>query len=106
MLERREGMIICKVVGSIVSTTKAEKLKGKKLMIVQPLDLKSIEEDGKPLVAIDTVGSGVGEVVLLVSGSSARQTEITNGVPVDAAIVGIVDQIEIQGILTFNKGGN
>lgn len=99
-------MIICKVVGSIVSTTKAEKLKGKKLMIVQPLDLKSIEEDGKPLVAIDTVGSGVGEVVLLVSGSSARQTEITNGVPVDAAIVGIVDQIEIQGILTFNKGGN
>ncbi|MFJ5714798.1 EutN/CcmL family microcompartment protein [Neobacillus sp. NPDC093127] len=99
-------MIICKVVGSIVSTTKAEKLKGKKLLIVQPLDMRSIEEDGKPLVAIDTVGSGVGEVVLLVSGSSARQTEITNGVPADAAIVGIVDQIEIQGSLTFNKGGN
>jgi len=99
-------MIICKVIGSIVSTTKAEKLTGKKLLIVQPLDTKSIEEDGKPLVAIDTVGSGVGEVVLLVSGSSARQTEITNGVPVDAAIVGIVDQIEIQGSLTFNKGGN
>lgn len=99
-------MIICKVVGSIVSTTKAEKLKGKKLLIVQPLDMKTIEEDGKPLVAIDTVGSGVGEVVLLVSGSSARQTEITNGVPVDAAIVGIVDQIEIQGALTFKKGGN
>ncbi|HEY2420800.1 MAG TPA: EutN/CcmL family microcompartment protein [Neobacillus sp.] len=99
-------MIICKVVGSIVSTTKAEKLKGKKLLIVQPLDMKSIEYDGKPLVAVDTVGSGVGEVVLLVSGSSARQTEITNGIPVDAAIVGIVDQIEIQGSLTFKKGGN
>ncbi|CAH2713729.1 MULTISPECIES: EutN/CcmL family microcompartment protein [Neobacillus] len=99
-------MIICKVVGSIVSTTKAEKLKGKKLLIVQPLDMKTIEEDGKPIVAIDTVGSGVGEVVLLVSGSSARQTEITNGVPADAAIVGIVDQIEIQGSLTFKKGGN
>jgi ethanolamine utilization protein EutN len=99
-------MIICKVVGSIVSTTKAEKLKGKKLLIVQPLDMRSMEEDGKPLVAIDTVGSGVGEVVLLVSGSSARQTEITNGVPADAAIVGIVDQIEIQGSLTFQKGGN
>jgi ethanolamine utilization protein EutN len=99
-------MIICKVVGSIVSTTKAEKLKGKKLLICQPLDMKSIEEDGKPLVAIDTVGSGVGEVVLLVSGSSARQTEITNGVPTDAAIVGIVDQIEIQGSLTFKKGVN
>jgi len=99
-------MIIGKVVGSIVSTTKAEKLVGKKLLIVTPLDMKTIKEDGKPLVAIDTVGSGEGEVVLVVSGSSARQTEITNGVPVDAAIVGIVDQIEIQGSLTFTKGGN
>ncbi|KMJ60367.1 ethanolamine utilization protein EutN [Bacillus sp. LL01] len=99
-------MIIAKVTGSIVATTKAEKLKGKKLLIVTPLDMKTIEEDGKPLVAIDTVGSGVGEVVLIVSGSSARQTEITNGVPVDAAIVGIVDQIELNGSQTFSKGGN
>ncbi|NLP49710.1 EutN/CcmL family microcompartment protein [Bacillus sp. RO1] len=99
-------MIIAKVTGSIVATTKAEKLKGKKLLIITPLDMKSIEEDGKPIVAIDTVGSGVGEVVLVVSGSSARQTEITNGVPVDAAIVGIVDQIELNGSLTFSKGGN
>ncbi len=99
-------MIIAKVTGSIVATTKAEKLKGKKLLIVTPLDMKTIEEDGKPLVAIDTVGSGVGEVVLIVSGSSARQTEITNGVPVDAAIVGIVDQIELNGSQTFTKGGN
>ncbi|ART78392.1 ethanolamine utilization protein EutN [Sutcliffiella horikoshii] len=99
-------MIIAKVTGSIVATTKAEKLKGKKLLIVTPLDMKNIEEDGKPIVAIDTVGSGVGEVVLIVSGSSARQTEITNGVPVDAAIVGIVDQIELNGTLTFSKGGN
>lgn len=98
-------MIIAKVTGSIVSTTKAEKLKGKKLLIVTPLDMKTIEEDGKPIVAIDTVGSGVGEVVLVVSGSSARQTEITNGIPVDAAIVGVVDQIEIEGSLTFKKGG-
>lgn len=98
-------MIIAKVTGSIVSTTKAEKLKGKKLLIITPLDMKTIEEDGKPIVAIDTVGSGVGEVVLVVSGSSARQTEITNGVPVDAAIIGVVDQIEIEGSLTFKKGG-
>ncbi|MDP4084110.1 MAG: EutN/CcmL family microcompartment protein [Bacillota bacterium] len=99
-------MIIGKVVGSIVSTTKAEKLKGKKLLIVQPLDMYTINDDGKSLVAIDTVGSGEGEVVLVVSGSSARQTEATNGVPVDAAIVGIVDQIEIEGTFTFRKGGN
>jgi ethanolamine utilization protein EutN len=98
-------MIIGKVIGSIVSTTKAEKLTGKKLLIVHPLDMRTIEEEGKPIVAIDTVGSGVGEVVLIVSGSSARQTEITNGVPVDAAIIGIVDQIEIEGSLSFKKGG-
>ena len=99
-------MIIGKVVGSIVSTTKAEKLKGKKLLVVTPLDMVTLEEDGKPLVTIDTVGSGVGEVVLVVGGSSARQTEITNGTPVDSAIVGIVDQIEIKGSTTFKKGGD
>ncbi len=99
-------MIVGKVVGSIVSTTKAEKLVGKKLLIVTPLDMKTMKEDGKPPVAIDTVGSGEGEVVLVVSGSSARQTEITNGVPVDAAIIGIGDQIEIEGALTFLKGGS
>jgi ethanolamine utilization protein EutN len=96
-------MIIGRVVGSVVSSCKAEKLQGKKLLIVQPLDMISIEPDGKPVIAIDTVGSGKGEVVMVVSGSSARQTEITNGTPVDAAIIGIIDQIEIQGKLTFEK---
>lgn len=99
-------MIIGKVVGSIVSTTKAEKLKGKKLLIVFPLDMNSMNEDGKLLVTIDTVGAGTGEIVLVVSGSSARQTKITNGVPVDAAIVGIVDQIDIEGSSVFKKGGS
>ncbi|MFD1040141.1 EutN/CcmL family microcompartment protein [Virgibacillus byunsanensis] len=100
-------MIIAKVVGSVVSTSKAEKLYGKKLLVVQPLDMNTIEVDGKPLVSIDTVGSGVGEVVMVVSGSSARQTETTEGTPVDSAIVGIIDHIEIEGEITFeaNKGG-
>ncbi|MFD1736617.1 EutN/CcmL family microcompartment protein [Bacillus salitolerans] len=96
-------MIIARVIGSIVSTSKAEKLQGKKLLIVQPLDMITVQPDGKPLVAIDTVGSGKDEVVMVVSGSSARQTVITNGTPVDAAIVGIIDQIEIEGALTFEK---
>lgn len=96
-------MIIGKVIGSVVSTSKAEKLQGKKLLIVQPLDMFTIESDGKPVVAIDTVGSGKGEVVMVVSGSSARQTVVTNGTPVDAAIIGIIDQIEIEGKLTFEK---
>lgn len=97
-------MIIGRVIGNVVSTSKAEKLHGKKLLIVQPLDMVSIKADGKPLVAVDTVGSGKDEVVMVVSGSSARQTETTNGTPVDAAIIGIIDQIEIEGKLTFEKG--
>jgi ethanolamine utilization protein EutN len=96
-------MIIGQVVGSVVSSSKDEKLQGKKLLIVQPLDMVSIQKDGKQLVAIDTVGSGKGEVVMVVSGSSARQTIITNGTPVDAAIIGVVDQIEIEGNITFDK---
>ncbi|HLO11424.1 MAG TPA: EutN/CcmL family microcompartment protein [Pseudoneobacillus sp.] len=96
-------MIIGKVIGSVVSSAKAEKLQGKKLLIVQPLDLISIQPDGKPVIAIDTVGSGKGEVVMVVSGSSARQTVVTNGTPVDAAIIGVVDQVEIEGKLTFEK---
>ncbi|MHC0037030.1 EutN/CcmL family microcompartment protein [Pseudoneobacillus sp. C159] len=96
-------MIIGKVIGSVVSSAKAEKLLGKKLLVVQPLDLISIQPDGKPVIAIDTVGSGKGEVVMVVSGSSARQTAVTNGTPVDAAIIGVVDQVEIEGKLTFEK---
>lgn len=96
-------MIVAKVVGSVVSTTKDEKLQGKKLLIVEQQDLVHFKPDGKQLVAVDTVGSGLGEIVMVVSGSSARQTKITNGTPVDAAIIGIIDQIEIEGKITFSK---
>ncbi|UCZ52766.1 EutN/CcmL family microcompartment protein [Bacillus shivajii] len=101
-------MIIAKVVGSVVSTSKAEKLQGKKMLIVQPLDMERIELDGKPLVSIDTVGSGVGEIVMVVGGSSARQTLITKDTPVDSAIVGVIDHIEIEGETTFkaHEGGS
>lgn len=96
-------MNICRVIGTVVSTTKDEKLRGKKLLIVQPVDMHTQELDGKPLVAIDTVCAGVNEIVMVVSGSSARQTEATKGTPVDAAIMAIVDSIEIQGEITFKK---
>ncbi|MBU9711963.1 EutN/CcmL family microcompartment protein [Evansella tamaricis] len=100
-------MIIARVIGSVVSTSKAEKLQGKKMLVVQPLDMETITPEGKPLVSIDTVGSGFGEIVMVVGGSSARQTEITKNTPVDSAIVGVIDQIEIEGKLTLNqnKGG-
>ncbi|MGM8364981.1 EutN/CcmL family microcompartment protein [Virgibacillus sp. W0181] len=99
-------MIVAEVVGSVVATSKVEQLTGKKMLVVQPLDMETLKSDGKPLVSIDTVGSGVGEIVMVVGGSSARQTDITKDTPVDSAIVGVIDYIEIAGTTTFqaNKG--
>lgn len=83
-------MIIGKVVGSIVSTRKSEKLVGNKFMIVEPLD--HMESSTRQLVAIDNIGAGIGEVVLVAQGSAARIGCGVENAPVDAAIVGIVDQ--------------
>ncbi|CAH0122302.1 MULTISPECIES: EutN/CcmL family microcompartment protein [unclassified Paenibacillus] len=96
-------MNICRVIGTVVSTTKDEKLTGKKLLVVQPVDMITRAPDGKALVAIDTVHAGKGEIVMTVSGSSARQTKATQGVPVDATIIAIVDTIEIDGKVTYDK---
>lgn len=98
-------MIIAKIVGSVVATTKDEKLNGKKLLVVQPLNMETIEPDGKQLVSVDTVGSGVGEIVMVVGGSSARQTETTKDTPVDSAIVGVIDYITIEGKTTYGSEG-
>ena len=85
-------MILGKVVGTVVATRKDERLAGSKLLLVQP-----VQPDGSPrgatLVAVDTVDAGVGERVLVVSGSSARMAEGMADRPVDAAIVGIVDTV-------------
>lgn len=95
-------MIFARVVGTVVSTNKEPKLVGKKLLLVQP-----VEADGKakggPLVSVDAVGAGEGEFVLLVQGSSARQTAATEGNPVDCTIVAIVDTVEQGGKAVFEK---
>ncbi|MBI2264880.1 MAG: EutN/CcmL family microcompartment protein [Armatimonadetes bacterium] len=96
-------MIICKVIGTIVCTQKDEKLTGAKLQLVLPMDTKTFQPDGRPLVAVDSIGAGQGEMVLVVSGSSARLTARTQNTPVDAVIMGIIDTIEIEGMLTFEK---
>ena len=82
-------MMIGTVVGSVIATRKNEKLVGQKLMIVRPLD--SMEAKGE-LVAIDNVGAGIGETVLVAKGSAARIGCGLENAPVDAAIVGIVDE--------------
>ncbi len=95
-------MIFARVTGNVVCTLKDEKLVGFKLLLVQPVDLRG-EARGNPLVAVDTVGAGEGELVLLVQGSSARQTSRTQERPVDASIFAIVDAVEESGKRVFEK---
>ena len=95
-------MITARVVGTVVCTRKEEKLVGVTLLLVQPVDLED-KPKGGPLVAIDAVGAGEGELVLLVQGSSARQTGRTEGRPADCTIFAIVDTIEKDGKVVFKK---
>ncbi len=96
-------MFLARVVGNVVSTSKSEKLKGVKLLVVEPVDFVEQKGEGKPLVAIDSVGAGVGEIVLVVQGSSSRLTETTKDTPVDATVMAIVDFIDMDGKRTFSK---
>ena len=87
-------MLLAKVVGTVVATRKDERLVSNKLMVVRPVD-PSGKFEGAYLVAVDTVDAGFGETVLIVSGSSARMASGLKDCPVDAAIVGVVDQVEV-----------
>jgi microcompartment protein CcmK/EutM len=95
-------VIFARVVGNVVCTLKDEKLVGTKLLLVQPVDLEG-QAKGNPLVGIDVVGAGEGELVLLVQGSSARQTARTEGNPTDCTIFAIVDTVERGGKVVFKK---
>ncbi|MDQ3586500.1 MAG: EutN/CcmL family microcompartment protein [Acidobacteriota bacterium] len=86
-------MIIARILGTVVSTQKDERLKGKKLLLVRPLNLDGTETSGY-VVAVDTVGAGFHERVLVVAGSSARLAEGLKDAPVDAAIIGVIDTVD------------
>jgi microcompartment protein CcmK/EutM len=88
-------VLLAKIVGTVVATRKDPRLVSNKLLVVRPLDPRG-KADGNHLVAVDTVDAGVGETVLIVSGSSARMASGMKDCPVDAAIVGIVDQVDVQ----------
>jgi ethanolamine utilization protein EutN len=88
-------MLLAKIVGTVVATRKDPRLVSSKLLIVRSVDPRGTPE-GHYLVAIDTVDAGVGETVLVVSGSSARMASGLKDCPVDAAIVGIVDEVEMN----------
>jgi microcompartment protein CcmK/EutM len=95
-------MVLGKVIGTLVASRKEPTLDGLKLLVVRACDV-----DGNPnggiAVAVDAVGAGLGEVVLYASGSSARQTQVTQNRPVDATIMAIVDAITIDGEQRFVK---
>ena len=87
-------MLLAKIVGTVVATQKDERLVSSKLLVAQPLDANGAARGGQ-LVAVDTVDAGYGETVLIVSGSSARMAGQLQETPVDAAVVGIVDTVEL-----------
>jgi ethanolamine utilization protein EutN len=99
-------MFLARITGNVVATQKDKTLNGQKLFVVEPLNVKydvatkkpaSLGDTGRAIVAIDAVGAGEGQLVLIVQGSSARMTEQTKNLPADAVIVGIVDSAEFGG---------
>lgn len=101
-------MFLAKVTGSVVATQKVASMIGQKLLTVDPLrvdekDGGKLKPTGRTFVVVDPVGAGEGQVVLIVQGSSARFTPETKPLPVDAAIIGIVDSVQVQGEMVFKS---
>jgi microcompartment protein CcmK/EutM len=96
-------MIIAKVVGSAVATLKHSLLEGTKLLLICQADTAG-NIIGQPLVAVDVVGAGEGELVIVTQGSSARMAVSQSSSPVDAAIIGILDSLQVEGKTAFRKG--
>lgn len=95
-------MLIARVVGNVVSTVKDDKLIGRKILIVREATTEN-EVVGKPIAAIDTVDAGIGDLVLIAQGSSARLTQTTKDTPTDAVIMAIIDELAVEGKITFKK---
>ena len=101
-------MFVAKVTGSLVATQKLDAVVGQKLLIVEPYRLEPKKRDslattGRTFVAIDLLGAGVGDYVLLTQGSSARLTPETKNMPIDAVIVGIVDTVHVESKRVYSR---
>ena len=101
-------MFVAKVTGSLVATQKVDEMVGYKLLVVEPYRLeaenrRSLATTGRTFIAIDTLGAGVGEFVLITQGSSARLTPETKNMPVDTVIVGIVDQVHVENYCVYSR---
>ena len=98
-------MLVGRVVGTVVSTQKEPSLEGLKFLLLTQLDIAG-KETGASIVAADAVGAGLGEVVLYATGSSARQTRVTENRPVDGVVMAIIDTLEVDGEVMFDKAGD
>ena len=101
-------MLVAKVTGSLVSTQKVDSMVGHKLLVVEPyrLDAKTgraLAPTGREFVAVDTVGAGEGEFVLITQGSSARLTPETKNLPVDTVVIGIIDSVHVDHQCVYDK---
>jgi ethanolamine utilization protein EutN len=100
-------MFLARVTGSVVASQKVGSMTGHKLLTVEPLRVDPAKRDvltgvGRTFVVIDAVGAGQGEMVLIVQGSSARMLPEAEKLPVDAAIIGIVDRVDVEGKLLYS----
>jgi microcompartment protein CcmK/EutM len=95
-------MLLARVAGTVVATRKEPLMDGLKLLLLRQVDIEN-RETGGYVVAVDSVGAGVGETVLFASGSSARQTSVTKDRPCDAVVMAIVDSWEVGGDTVFRK---
>ncbi len=100
-------MFLARVIGSVVSTKKDETMKGRKLLLLRPMlvdeqNPEKFRAGQNTIVAVDSLGAGKGEWVLFCQGSSARMASGLKSLPVDAAVVGIVDRVEVLGKTTYN----
>jgi ethanolamine utilization protein EutN len=101
-------MFVALVTGSVVATQKTESMTGHKLLVVEPYRLDEKSRDrmvttGRTFIAVDTLGAGEGQLVLVTQGSSARLTPETKSLPIDAVVIGLVDTVRIEGKEVFNR---
>ncbi|MEC7502308.1 MAG: EutN/CcmL family microcompartment protein [Planctomycetota bacterium] len=101
-------MFVAKVTGAVVSTQKVPAMVGQKLMVVEPYRIESKKREsltatGRTFIAVDTIGAGEGDYVLITQGSSARLTEETQKLPIDAVIVGIVDTVHVDTGCVYSR---
>jgi microcompartment protein CcmK/EutM len=96
-------MNVGRIVGSVVCTQKDPSQQGQRILVVQPISLEDLSDRGSPFVALDSVAAGPAELVIVVGGSSACMTSGFSTTCVDQSIIAILDQIEIAGMVVYNK---